>query len=201
MAPGREDCHRDGAKLVWGWHTLRVAASTIISIVSLGVVAVLGWWNICLGKRTTKASEDSVKASRRAVALAEQDAKLRRVAGVLDVVLEMREMFNEQEVAHKQYGRPPSTPVSGSPETVARTALNRKLQGRLVLFEHELDSTKKVRTLTTSFNWESAHLEQAIIEVTDLLKATALCRVSPGTGAIGTVGVVPSTSERLCAGG
>ena len=151
--------------------------SIALSGVSLLVVAGLGWWNIRLGKRTTKASEDSaqateraVKASERAATLAEQVAKLRRVAGVMDVVLEMREIFNEQIVANSQE---PWVPAYSSLETVARTALMRKLEGRLVFFEHELDSTTSVRTLTTTYNWSTTILDQAVTEVTDLLKATA----------------------------
>ena len=42
-----------------------------------------------------------------------------------------------------------------------------------MLFEHELDLTTSVRTLTTTHNWSTTILERALTEVTDLLKVTA----------------------------
>ena len=69
-----------------------------------------------------------------------------------------------------------------SPEALARLDLCRKLEGRLVLFETELDSTTTVRTLTTTYNWSGSHfLEQAIAEVTAVLKTAAKPTDSSGS--------------------
>lgn len=171
----------------------------ILSSLSLVVVIVVGWRSITLGARSAKASEESaraseaaakatekstqasvraaeatersVAASERAAALAAQDARVRRIESVLDTVLEMRELFNEQQAVHKNDGTP-WTPGWGSPEALARLALCRRLEGRLVLFADELGARTSVRTLTTIENWGSGDLEMAITEVQELLKAT-----------------------------
>jgi hypothetical protein len=177
------------------WHTFKVAVSTIISLVSLLVVAVLGLWNIYLGKRTTKASEDSakateraVKASERGVALAEQDAKCRRLAGVLEVVMEMRELYNEQLIANAYIPGGFSyltgwQPATGSPEMVDRTALYSKLMGRLVLVEKELGPNSKVQALTsTGCLWTTGQLDGAVDDVTAVLRTAAMPTDSSGSG-------------------
>ena len=158
---------------------------------SLLVVIIIGLRSIRLGERSIRlgersataaegsatasvkaaeATERSVTASELAAALAEQDAKIRRIEGVLDVVLEMREVFTAQVVTHEQ-DIPPWVPALHSPEMLIQTALRRKLEGRLVLFEEQLDSRTATRTLTTPNLWSSGLLETAIDEVKALLKA------------------------------
>ncbi|GEM_PF-2979422 len=159
-------------------------AALVISSLSFLAVIVIGLRSIRLGERSAKAAERSatasakaaeatersVKASERAAALAEQDATLRRIEGVLDVVLAMREVFHEQGVAHEN-DFPPWVPALHSPEMLIQTALRRKLEGRLVLFEEQLDSRTAVRTLTNPNLWSTGLLERAIDEVKALLKA------------------------------
>ena len=175
-------------------------ASLVISSLSLIAVIIIGWRSIRLGQRAAKAAEvsakaseaaakatkesalaseraaeateRSVRASERAAALADQDARCRRIEGVLDVILSMREVFNEQVVTHEK-DFPPWTPGLHSQEMLIRTALRRKLEGRLVLFEEQLDSRTATRTLTTPNLWSSGLLETAIDEVKALLKAAA----------------------------
>lgn len=179
-------------------------AALVVSSLSLLAVVLVGWRSISLGERSAKASEDSAKASEvaakaterstqasvraaeatersvaaseRAAALAATDARVRRIESVLDTVLAMREVFNEQNAAHESEV-PPWTPSLHAPEALARLALCRKLEGRLVPFTDELDASTSVRTLTTTQNWNSGLLEFAISEVSELLKATV------GTGA------------------
>lgn len=161
-------------------------AALVISSLSLLVVIIIGLRSVRLGERAAKASEDSarasedaakatersVMASERAAALAEQDAKIRRIEGVLDVVLAMREVFHEQGVAHEK-DAPPWVPALHSQEMLIQTALRRKLEGRLVLFEEQLDSSTAVRTLTNPNLWSTGLLEKAIDETEALLKVTA----------------------------
>jgi hypothetical protein len=156
-----------------------VAASTIISIVSLLVVAILGLWNIYLGKRTTKAAEESaratkesVKATELATALAQQDARLRRVEGILDVLLEIRDTWNKQHADHRN--EPGWVPALDSPEQLARLDLCRKLDGRLLFFGDEIDSNTAVRTLARDRIWTSnVQIDQAIDDMTKFLKTAS----------------------------
>src|ERR1039458_6272706 len=89
----------------------------LLSGLGLVAVVVIGWLTVRLGRRSTlasersaeatlrsvKASESAALATQRSVAvselaarLADQDARCRRLEGALDVVLAMRELFNEQ---------------------------------------------------------------------------------------------------------
>lgn len=175
-------------------------AALIVSSLSLIAVVIIGYSSIRLGTRSTKASEDSAKASEtaakateqsaiassraagatersvlaseRAAALAAQDARVRRIETVLDVVLAMREVFNEL-VALQEPGHPPPTPAPGSSEALARLALMRKLEVRLVPFGDIFDSTAPTQILTNSYLWSTIHLEGSIDELKKLLKATA----------------------------
>jgi len=102
-------------------------------------------------KLAAAATERSVAASERAAALAQQDAIYRRVEAVLDVVLAMRDLFNEQRVSHGTGS--PWVPEQNSPEALNRLALMRKLEGRLVPFDDLFDSTTACRLLTTTYLW------------------------------------------------
>jgi hypothetical protein len=174
------------------------SVALIVSCLSLVAVVVIGWRTILVGARAAKASEDSasasersakaseesaaasslaaaatersVAASERAAALAEQDAIYRRLEALLDVVLAMRELFNEQHAS--QVLGSPWVPAYNSPEALARLALMRKLEGRLVPFDERFDSNSACRILTTSYLWSSTHLEQAIEALKQLLRST-----------------------------
>ena len=114
----------------------------VLSGLSLAAVVVIGWRSIQLGARSAAAAEKSaqasvdaaeasvnaaeatmrsVTASEHAAFLASQDARLRRLEAVLDVILEMRELFNEQMVAHEM-DVPPWVPPRHSPEELGRIA-------------------------------------------------------------------------------
>jgi hypothetical protein len=172
----------------------------IISGLSLVAVVIIGYRSVKLGERSTKASEDSAKASeaaaeateesaiasRRAAeatersvvasdlaaSLAAQDAQIRRIEAVLDVVLNMREIFNEQQFI-RQPGHAPPTPEIHSPEALARLALIRKLEARIVPFEDRFDTSTPTRILTNSYLWSTIHLEGSIDELKKFLKEAA----------------------------
>lgn len=172
----------------------------IISGLSFIAVVIIGYRSIKLGQRSTKASEDSAKASEkaakgteesaisssraaeatersvvaseRAAALAAQDARVRRIEAVLDVVLGMRVVFNEMN-ALQQPGHPPPTPDLHSPEHLERLALIRRLEVRLVPFDNKFDETTPTRILTRSYLWSSTHLEGSIDELKKFLKEVA----------------------------
>ena len=81
-------------------------SSTVLSGLSLVAVIIIGWLSIRLGERAAKVAEESTRASERAAGatersvvaseraalLASQDAKIRRIEALLDVVLEMRQL-------------------------------------------------------------------------------------------------------------
>ncbi len=172
-------------------------ASLIISCLSLITVVIIGWRSISLGERAARASEDSAQASQtaakategsliasrsaaaatersvvaaeRAAALAAQDARLRRLEAALEVILEMREVFNDQEMPHLHDGAP-WTPARYSPEELQRFACSRQLEGRLVPFEDIFDARTSARTLTTTTNWSNGLLENAIAELKDAMR-------------------------------
>ena len=175
-------------------------AALIVSSLSLIAVIIIGYRSIRLGERSTKASEDSAKASEtaakateessiassraaeatersvvaseRAAALAAQDAQIRRIEAVLDVVLNMRQIFNEQQ-AQQQPGHPPPTPGMHEPEALARLALMRRLEARIVPFGERFNSMTPTHLLTTSYLWSTIHLEGSIDELKKFLKETA----------------------------
>lgn len=124
--------------------------------------------------QAAQATERSVAASEAAARLAAQDARMRRVEAVLDVVLEMRALFNDQVKAHEAEG--PWVPAYGSTEALARLALSRRLEARLVPFEEEIQQGSDLYMLTTTFNWSSTYLESTIT----LLKAWIKETVQPG---------------------
>ena len=190
----------DGTDGAW-CHTFEVnLAALIVSSLSLIAVVIIGYRSIKLGERSAKASEESAKASEgaakaskdsaisssraaeatersvvaseRAAVLAAQDAQVRRLEAVLDVVLNMRQIFNEQQFI-RQPGHPPPTPEIHSPEALARLALIRKLEARLVPFDEKFDTTTPTRILTNSYLWSTIHLEGSIDELKKFLKETA----------------------------
>jgi hypothetical protein len=149
----------------------RAAVATERSVVAAERAAAATQQSVSVSERAADATERSVAVSERMVALASLDAQYRRVEAVLDVVLEMRQVFNEQEYAHEGEV-PPWVPAMHSPETLERLALGRKLEGRLVPLEEVLDARTNVRTLLGAHFWGSGTLESAITEVKELLKRT-----------------------------
>jgi hypothetical protein len=174
-------------------------ASLIMSGLSFIAVVIIGYCSIRLGRRSAKASEDSAKASvlaakateesaisssraaeatersveasERAAALASQDARVRGIEAVLEVVLTMREVLNEMIVLQEP-GHPTPTPDPHSPESLQRLALMRKLEVRMVPFGDRFGLTSPTRILTNSYLWSTIHLEGSIEELKAFLKDT-----------------------------
>jgi hypothetical protein len=150
-------------------HSVAVSLSGL----SLVAVIVIGWKTLQYGRRSTEASEcaatasvqavlateRSVLASEQAARLAEQDALVRRIDPVLDVVLEMRQLFNDQVVISEL------NPRNGSPEALARLALCRRLEVRLVPFKDKIEPGSDLYVLANGINWFSDTLERAITDL------------------------------------
>jgi hypothetical protein len=121
---------------------------------------------------TPLATQRSVAVSELAARHADQDARCRRLEGALDMVLAMRELFNEQNETLGT-GEPSYWAVEmRSVEGRKRLALRRKLEGRVVTFEDDLDEESCTRTLatTTAAISSSSNFEGAITELKGLLK-------------------------------
>lgn len=139
---------------------------------------IVGYYSVLLGRRAAVASERaaegterSVQASKRAASLAAQDARYRRAEALLDAVLEMRELLNSQNVAHKDEALV-RQPRQSSDEMLQRVALRRKLEGRLVPFEIEATSWTWVQNLFGSRDdWNTITLEDAIHGVRALMRS------------------------------
>jgi hypothetical protein len=175
-------------------------ASLIVSSLSLVVVTLIGVRSVKTGERSALASEKSAAASESAsnsasraadatqiatdatlrsalasetsAALANQDARIRRLESVLEVVLEMRELFNDQVLAKGESATDWGEPIH-SPNALARLALSRKLEGRIVLFEKEFDQTSVVWRLShdSLFGWRSNIFEEAIESIKEMLRS------------------------------
>lgn len=155
-----------------------------LSGASLVAVVIIGWRSIVLGGRAARSAEQSARSSEsagaatersaaateRAAVLAASDARYRRAEALLDVVLEMRDLFNRQNAIHGSVGSGWNL-TNGSPEQLARLALMRSLEGRFVPFETELDSTSNTRILSTTSLWMSGQLEGAIEEIKAILRS------------------------------
>jgi hypothetical protein len=64
-------------------------------------------------------------------------------------------------------------PGNFTPEALARTALMRKLEVRLVPFDIEFGAATPTRILTTTYLWGSTYLDGSIDELKVFLKDTA----------------------------
>ena len=151
-------------------------ASFLVSLAALAAVVLIGVKTLGQGERSAKAAETSAAASAQAAAaseraarVAESDARIRRLEGLMDVVLRMRELFNSQLAEHDGMWVHPF----GSPETLARTALIRTLEGRLAIFGDRFTSTSNLVVLTTTYLWSTNYLEGAIEELKEALVAGA----------------------------
>jgi hypothetical protein len=120
----------------------------------------------------TQATLRSALASETTAALANRDARIRRLESVLEVVLEMRELFNDQVIARGETATDWGETVH-SPNALARLALSRKLEGRIVLFEKEFVQTSSVWQLAhdSLFGWRSNIFEEAIESIKSLLRS------------------------------
>ncbi len=148
-------------------------ASFLVSLAALVAVVVIGVRTLGQGERSAKSAEESAAASVRSAAASERvariatsDAVLRRLEGLMDVVLQMRELFNAQVSAHDTMW----VPALGAPETLARTVLIRLLEGRLVLFRGRFGRESSVVILTTTYRWSTNYLEGAIEEIKAALR-------------------------------
>jgi hypothetical protein len=84
----------------------------------------------------------------------------------------MRELFNEQVIARGETSTDWGETVH-SPNALARLALSRKLEGRIVLFEKEFIQTSSVSQLAhdSLFGWRSNTFEEAIESIKSLLRS------------------------------
>ena len=156
---------------------------SFIAIVLIGGRQLrLGTEQLRLARKSTRASQQSAAASERAAeasvraaAKAEQDGVVRHLEAVLEVVIEMRALWNDQSFAA---GAGESSLVSGSPETLARLRLMRQLESRLVVVEQFAAWMEKTENLMHVFadpGCGNARLEEAIDETKKVLRGAGRC--------------------------
>lgn len=124
-------------------------------------------------RQAAQATERSVAASEAAARLAALDARLRRVEAALDVVVDMRALFNDQMKAHE--AEQPWVPAYGSSEALDRLSLCRRLEVRLVPLEEEIEQGSDPYVLTNTFNWSNENLESTINLLKDFIRRTVQC--------------------------
>lgn len=137
----------------------------LFSGLSLVAVLVIGAVSVSVSNKARVATERSTR-------LASQDARLRRIEALLDVLIEMRDLFN------RQMSLPGRTmdgwqPPYGSPEALERVALGRRVEVRLVLLEDQFASEARTRYLAGSQSvsvWSNGDIEGAIYEAKVLLR-------------------------------
>jgi hypothetical protein len=177
-------------------------ASLIVASISLLAVTVIGIRSVRTGERSASASEQSARASESSsqsseraadaterataasvraalasedtAAIASQDAKIRRTESLLEVVLEMRELFNYQVAVQKLKATPWDEAID-SPNALARLALSRRLEGRLVLFEDIFDQNSPTWRLAVDsiYGWRGPTFEESITDIKKLLRKLA----------------------------
>jgi hypothetical protein len=94
-----------------------------------------------------------------------EPSAIKDISGIL---LDMRNLFNMQYIEHKD-DQPPWVPGYGTPETLARTNLIRRLEMSLAMLGFDADALPKTNTLMTTHLWSNTLLEEAIKEVKDVL--------------------------------
>ena len=164
-------------------------AAIVLSGLSFVAVVLIGGRQLRLGReqlrlarKSTSASQQSAaaaeraaEASVRAAAKAETDGVVRRLEAVLEVVIEMRALWNDQILG---VGASGSNLVSGSPEILARLRLMRQLESRLVVVEQFADRMEKTENLVHIFadaGCGNARLEEAIDETKKVLRGAGRC--------------------------
>jgi hypothetical protein len=111
-------------------------------------------------RESLEATRQSVQATRRLATATERGESLRRLERVLDVVIEMRQTFNQI------YGLGDPDLVDSQPQAFAKLALSRKLQAAMVLVEDAFTEGTAVYGLGPQQQpWSSTLMEQAILEV------------------------------------
>jgi hypothetical protein len=90
------------------------------------------------------------------------------IKDISDIVLDMRNLFNVQLIEHKN-DQTPWVPGYGTPETLARTDLIRRLEMSLATLDFDAAALPNTNTLTTTHLWSNTLLEEAIKEVKDVL--------------------------------
>jgi hypothetical protein len=125
----------------------------------------------------------SVRVADGARMATEQDGRMRRVEGLLDVLIEMRDVYNEQTSLPLRL-KEGWQPSYNSPEWLARHALSRKLEVRLVLFA-ELDNNSRTSYISRNESWSAADFETAIVESKMLLAEASKYGESDGVLAWG----------------
>ena len=159
-------------------------AALVLSGLSFVAVILIGGRQLRLGReqlrlarKSTSASQQSAaasgraaEASVRAAAKAEQDAVVRRLEAVLEVVIEMRALWNDQTFGAGPSG---SNFVSGSPEILARLRLMRQLESRLVVVEQfvaDMVKTEKLVHIFADAGCGTSQLDGAIFETKKVLR-------------------------------
>jgi hypothetical protein len=142
------------------------AATAKESAEASGRLIELAASNVDAALRSAEASARAAEASIRSAAVAESDATRRRLEAVLDVVVEMRALFNEQTAA----GITGSDLVSGSVPSLERLRLMRAMEARLVSVEEFADRLKATTLLGQNYNYGTTQLEGAINELKAILR-------------------------------
>ncbi len=93
---------------------------------------------------------------------------LTAIKDISQIVLDMRNLFNVQQMEH-QHDSMPWAPSYGSPETLARTDLIRRLEMSLAMLGFDAAALPNTNTLMTTHLWSSTLLEAAIKEIKDVL--------------------------------
>lgn len=159
---------------------LGLSALSLIAVILIGRRQLrLGAEQLRLARTSTRASQESAAASARAGAAAvqaaakvEQDAVVRRLEAVLEVVIEMRALWNKQTFSAGATG---SGLVRGSPESLARLRLTRQLESRLVVVEEFSAQMAKTEQLVNIFavGCGNTQLEGAVFETKQVLRRAA----------------------------
>lgn len=126
--------------------------------------------SLMTSERVADATLKSTQAAERMAAMVKDDIVLRRIEAVLDTLVEMKDLF------HRQYAEtgPEFAETMQSPTVLARAALQRKLEVRLVAVAELFDATTTTATLATTSTWDAWRLESAIKEAKE--RATTVAR-------------------------
>ena len=158
------------------WVSLALSGLSLVAVLLIGWRTLLAMKdsNMIMGqsaeatRHSAEATDRSAIVTERVLQQADRQAHELRLGYMLDVLFEMRDLFNQQEV-----GRDPNwMPGYLSPESLKRLALSRQLEGRLVPLEDDFDQQSMVRYLARAQQWTSTQFEEAILEVKTLLRNT-----------------------------
>jgi hypothetical protein len=143
-----------------------------IALIALAVTSIVHFVNREHAKRRRDARAQHYLAGSLEVAQerdrAAEQVRIRRVQSLLTLVLEMRDLFNEQAVSHEADQTAWAVPLH-SPEALARLSLGRKLEAQLASFGSHFHPATAIHRLTTSYLWSSQCLDEAVRELTEEL--------------------------------